>query len=135
MNEQNDYTGIITDGGLSAMEDGTPIVILELIASAVWDEEAGSYQLVDDGHDEITTSLILFDRESEWTEAARRLRTIIKWTSKSLADLAAMDLTGIQLAWRVEEIDFGDYLVEAVVQITDLGTGLDARLPADFTSM
>ncbi len=62
MTPKTDFIGRLTEGALSATEDGSPVVILLLTADAVWVEEAN----------EIEMTIILFTDPPDGCPAASR---------------------------------------------------------------
>jgi hypothetical protein len=97
------YKGHIVDAGLGQSSGGFPQEVLALKATEVYDPDGQEYLPADDEHDEIMAYLILISSKDKETKSAQQLKKITGWDGASFVDLANMDLTDVELSFRVEE--------------------------------
>ena len=97
------YHGEIVDAGLGESSGGFPQEVIALKALEVYDPDSESYLPADPENNEITWYGVLIDSKDKETLNCKQLKKVTGWDGASFIALADMPLTGLPIAFRVEE--------------------------------
>jgi len=98
------FRGVITDHAVSVTTNGYPQLVAQLQALEYYDDDEKVW--VDwSEYDErdITAYLVLFGGKDKETLSCKQIKKVTGWSGKSFAELNDMDVSNVQLQFRVVE--------------------------------
>ncbi len=121
INTDGYFKGVIVSGEFGQSKNGLPQEIWMLKATEIYDEEGEEYLPVDSEADEITAYLTMFNHDDSENFNTSQIKKITGWDGADFNVLANMDLTGVELSWRVGygKGDYADKLGVNKVDVPD----------------
>ena len=113
------FKGVIVSGEFGRSKGELPQEIWMLKATEIYDEEGEEYLPVDSEADEITAYLTMYNHDDSENFNTPQIKKITGWDGADFNVLANMDLTGVELSWRVG-YGKGDYADKLGVNKVDL---------------
>ena len=108
INQEGFYKGTIVSGAFGVTAKGLPQSVWMLKASEVYDEDGQEFLPADSEADEITAYLCMFNHDGKENFNNPKIKKITGWDGGDFNDLSEMDLTDLELSFRVE-YGKGDY--------------------------
>lgn len=98
------YRGVITDHAVSVTTNGFPQLVAQLQGAEFYDDDEKVWvDWSDVDANEITAFLVLFGGKDKETLTCKQVKKVTGWSGKSFTELNDMDLSAVQLQFRVKE--------------------------------
>jgi len=114
--QEGTFRGLVVDHGVSLSKNDFPQLVLSLEATEVYDEDLGEWgDWSDVTENQITAYLVLVDSKNNETLNYKQVQAALGWDGKSFAELNDLDLSQVQIQFRVEPNTYNE---KTTLQVT-----------------